>query len=100
MSSRAAPVDQGLVPPSAQGVMLETQDPAPRWDPCMEPASPSACVSASLYVCHKKKVNSLEFPHQLQNFLAKTSFIFPSFPSLSPVFKSNFWGHLGGPSQL
>ena len=55
MSSRAAPVDQGLVPPSAQGVMLETQDPAPRWDPCMEPASPSACVSASLYVCHKKK---------------------------------------------
>ena len=38
----------GLVPPSAQGVILETQDRVPRWAPCMGPASPSACVSASL----------------------------------------------------
>ena len=38
----------GLVPPSAQGVILETRDQVPRRAPCMEPASPSACVSASL----------------------------------------------------
>ena len=34
--------------PSAQGVMLETRDRVPRQAPCVEPASPSACVSASL----------------------------------------------------
>ena len=34
--------------PSAQGVILGTGDRVPRWAPCMEPASPSACVSASL----------------------------------------------------
>ena len=39
----------GLEPPSAQGVILETRDPVPRRAPCMEPASPSACVSASPY---------------------------------------------------
>ena len=39
----------GLAPPrSAQGVILETWDRVPRRAPCMEPASPSACVSASL----------------------------------------------------
>ena len=38
----------GLVPPSAQGVILDTGDGVPSRDPCMEPASPSACVSASL----------------------------------------------------
>ena len=40
----------GLAPPSAQGVILETQDQVPRQAPCMEPASPSACVSASLSI--------------------------------------------------
>ena len=40
----------GLVPPSAQGVILETRDRVPRQAPCVEPASPSACVSASLSV--------------------------------------------------
>ena len=40
----------GLVLPSAQGVILETQDRVPRQAPGMEPASPSACVSASLCV--------------------------------------------------
>ena len=43
----------GLAPPSAQGVILETGDRVPRWAPCMEPASPSACVSASLCVSHE-----------------------------------------------
>ena len=38
----------GLALPSAQGVILETRDWVPRWVPCAEPASPSACVSASL----------------------------------------------------
>ena len=38
----------GLALPSAQGVILETRDQVPRWAPCMEPASPSACVSVSL----------------------------------------------------
>ena len=40
----------GLALPSAQGVILETRDGVLRWAPCMEPASPSACVSASLSV--------------------------------------------------
>ena len=38
----------GLAPPSTQGMILETWNRVPRWAPCMEPASPSACVSASL----------------------------------------------------
>ena len=45
----------GLVPHSAQGVILETWDQVPHRAPGMEPASPSACVSdsLSLYVYHK-----------------------------------------------
>ena len=38
----------GLAPPAAQGAILETRDWVPRGDPCVEPASPSACVSAYL----------------------------------------------------
>ena len=38
----------GLVPPAAQDVILETWDRVPHQAPCMVPASPSACVSASL----------------------------------------------------
>ena len=45
----------GLVLPSAQGVILETQDRVPHQAPCMEPASPSACVSASLCVSLRNK---------------------------------------------
>ena len=37
--------------PLAQGVVLESQDRVPRRAPCMEPASSSACVSASLALC-------------------------------------------------
>ena len=37
--------------PSAQGVILESPDWVPHQAPCMEPASPSACVSASLFLC-------------------------------------------------
>ena len=40
-----------LAPPSAQGLILETWDRVPRQAPCMKPASPSACVSASVCVC-------------------------------------------------
>ena len=32
--------------PLAQGVVLGSRDQVPHWAPCMEPASPSACVSA------------------------------------------------------
>ena len=39
-----------LVLPSAQGVILGTRDRVPRQAPCVEPASPAACVSASLSV--------------------------------------------------
>ena len=39
--------------PSAQGVIQESVDRVPHRAPCMEPASPSACVSASLGVSHK-----------------------------------------------
>ena len=38
----------GLVLPSAQGLILETWDQVPHQAACMETASPSACVSASL----------------------------------------------------
>ena len=34
---------------AAQDVILESQDRVPLLSPCMEPASPSACVSA--YFC-------------------------------------------------
>ena len=34
--------------PSGQGVILESWNQVPHRAPCMEPASPSACVSASL----------------------------------------------------
>ena len=34
--------------PLAQGMILESRDRVLHWAPCMEPASPSACVSASL----------------------------------------------------
>ena len=36
--------------PWAQGVILETWDRVPHRASCVEPASPSACVSASLSV--------------------------------------------------
>ena len=39
----------GLVLPLAQGMILETWNRVPRRRaPCVEPASPSACVSAAL----------------------------------------------------
>ena len=41
---------RGLVLSSIQGVILETWDRVPGRAPCMEPASPFACVSASLSV--------------------------------------------------
>ena len=41
----------GLVPPSTQDLILETWDRVPCPAPFMEPASPSACVSASLSLC-------------------------------------------------
>ena len=36
--------------PLTQGVILESQDQVPHRPPCMEPASPSACISASLFL--------------------------------------------------
>ena len=41
----------GLAPPLAQGLIQETWNRVLCQAPCMEPASPSACVSASLPVC-------------------------------------------------
>ena len=38
----------GLAPSSAQGMILEARDWVPCQALCMDPASPSACVSASL----------------------------------------------------
>ena len=43
----------GLAPRLARGVILGSRDRVPRRAPCMEPASPSACVSASLSVSHE-----------------------------------------------
>ena len=50
--------------PSTQGVILETQDQVPHEDPCMKPASPSACVSASLCVSHEQ-INKIFFKRSL-----------------------------------
>ena len=38
---------------AARGVILAIRDQVPRRAPSMEPASPSACVSASLCVSHE-----------------------------------------------
>ena len=35
----------------AQGMILGSQDQIPHQAPCMEPASPSACISLSLSFC-------------------------------------------------
>ena len=43
--------------PSAQVVILGSRDLVPHWAPLKEPASPSACVSASLYVSLMNKYN-------------------------------------------
>ena len=43
----------GLVPPSAQGMILETRDRGPCRAPGLEPTSPSACVSVFLCVSHE-----------------------------------------------
>ena len=51
----------GLGPPAAQGVILETRDQVPHWAPCMEPASPSACVSASCSLCvSREQINNIK----------------------------------------
>ena len=42
----AAPVAQRFSAAFSQGLILETLNQVPRRAPCMEPASPSACVSA------------------------------------------------------
>ena len=41
--------------PLAQIMTLGSRDRVPHWAPRREPASPSACVSASLCVCLVKK---------------------------------------------
>ena len=52
--NRAAPGGlRSLALPLAQGVILGTWDRVPRWAPCMELASPSARVSASLSLMNK-----------------------------------------------
>ena len=50
----------GLAPPSAQGLILGTGDRVPRRAPCMEPASPSAWISASLRVSRTNRKKSLK----------------------------------------
>ena len=43
----------GLEPPSAQGVILETQDQVPHRVPCMEPTFPSVSLPLSLCLSHE-----------------------------------------------
>ena len=45
----------GLAPRAAQGMILETRDRVPCQALCMVPASPSACLSASLSLCLMNK---------------------------------------------
>ena len=42
-----------LVPPSAQGVILETPDRVPHWASCMEPVSPPLSLSLSVSLMNK-----------------------------------------------
>ena len=58
----------GLAQPSAQGLILGSQDRVLRRAPYVEPASPSACVSASLslsvsheWINKKKKKKKCDF---------------------------------------
>ena len=46
---QGSPVAQQFSTALAQGLILETWDQVPHQTPCMEPASPSACFSASLF---------------------------------------------------
>ena len=41
----------GLAPAFGSGLILEAWDRVSCWVPCMEPASPSACVSARPHLC-------------------------------------------------
>ena len=59
---------RGLAPPSAQGVILETWDGVPRGAPCMEPASPSACVFASLSLSFFVCVSTVSYKHKINLF--------------------------------
>ena len=49
----AAPMAQRFGAAFGLGLILETQDGVLRGAPCMEPAFPSARVSASLCDCHE-----------------------------------------------
>ena len=57
--------------PLAQGVILEARDRIPRRAPCMGPASPSACVSASLSLCvsHEKINKNLFLKIKIEQFI-------------------------------
>ena len=55
----AAPVVQRFSAACSPGCDLETRDGVPHWAPCMEPASPSVCVSASLFVPQELKKNGV-----------------------------------------
>ena len=57
LAPRAARVAQWFSAAFSPGPDLGDPDRVPRWAPCMEPASPSACVSAAfslaLFVSHQ-----------------------------------------------
>ena len=55
----------GLAPPAAWGVILETWYRVPCQASCMEPASPSACVSAFMNKIFKK--NTIDFGEDWHN---------------------------------
>ena len=61
--------------PLTQGVILESQDTVPHWPSCMEPASPSAYVSAPLSLT-VTIINELKKKYRAQDYV-------------SPVFKND-----------
>ena len=74
----------GLAPPSAQGVILGTQDRVPRRAPCVEPASPSASLSLCLSWVNKwvkslkEKLNSSEAGRD-QNSISISKYLLKDF---------------------
>ena len=79
--------------PLAQSVILESWDRVPHRAPCMGPASPSACVSASLSL-------SLCVSHEYINKILKKKIIQEYFPELEDTNFHTSKAKVGEPGWL
>ena len=63
--------------PLAQGVIPGSWNQVPNWVPCREPASPSACVSASLCVSHEQINKNLKKKKRIpRNLIMRRQLLF------------------------